>query len=90
MSSNGSADGPLPVGLARQVDEACERFEVSWKAVANGAERRKSSPTWSDCRSRAANPCASLLGIELHYRRRAGKSSKQPTSRAFQSSTATG
>src|SRR5262245_15686733 len=69
----GDETRPLPLSLARQVDEVCWRFEVAWKATAAGGE----PPQLEAYLAEVAEPARAvllreLLQVEAHHRRQAG------------------
>src|SRR5262245_23511180 len=64
---------PLPLPLARRVDEECRRFEAAWQAAGAAGPR----PCLEAYLAEAAKPERSallreLIRVELYYRRRAG------------------
>jgi eukaryotic-like serine/threonine-protein kinase len=64
---------PLPLPLARHVDEVCCRFEAAWKAAAAGGE----PPRLEAYLAEVAEPAHAVLlrelqKVEAHYRRGAG------------------
>lgn len=67
-------DEPLPLALARHVDEVCCRFEAAWKAAATGAAARPRLEAYLDevAAPARASLLRELIKVELHHRRRAG------------------
>src|SRR5947208_6329966 len=64
---------PLPLSLARCVDEVCWRFEGAWKAAGTGGEL----PRLEAYLAEVAEPARAVLlrelfQVEAHYRRQAG------------------
>src|SRR5262245_32357105 len=85
MKNLGSRDDtrPLPLPLARRVDEVCCRFEAAWKAAACGG----TPPLLESYLAEVAEPArAALLGellkVEVHHRRRAGEEPREDDYRA--------
>src|SRR5262245_56275834 len=65
---------PLPLPLARRVDEVCCRFEAAWKAAWSGGEAPRLEAYLAEVEGPArAALLGELLKVEAHHRRRAGE-----------------
>src|SRR5262245_19402797 len=85
MSDRGSRDDtrPLPLPLARRVDEVCCRFEEAWKAASTSG----TPPLLEAYLAEVAEPgrvvlLGELLKVEVHHRRRAGEEPREDDYRA--------
>src|SRR5262245_46675486 len=63
---------PLPLPLARRVDEVCWRFEAAWQAAGGGEPPRLEAYLAELEGPARAALLGELLLIEAHHRRRAG------------------
>jgi eukaryotic-like serine/threonine-protein kinase len=64
---------PLPLPLARLVDDVCGRFEAAWKAAAGGGEPPRLEAYLAEAPAAAhAVLLRELLQIEAHHRRQGG------------------